>query len=216
MSTAHQEISEAIFGKQDYPPRVKFYDHAVYDEELSKQSGRPRYVEKLYVMFKPTHPDLTVRDVVSFAAKEEHKIEYALQWAEYQKAQLEISEFKPPLQAVPGMRISAYNELQALKIYNCGALAEYEGDLGDIDYLRQVAKRIMEVSDEARDLREKREALRKTRDRQQYRSTQVPGGSVLTQIGGQTLKAEAQGNQEKSNEEKGGEESFTYNFQVNM
>jgi hypothetical protein len=193
-----EDIKTAVFGKTDYPPRVKFYDHATRNPEKSLRDGRPRYDEKIYVMFKPTHPDLSVRDVVSRAMKESDKTEFALQWSEYEDRQVEISEFRPPLQAVPGMRISYFQELQGLEIFDCGALAEYEGDLGKISYLRDVAKRIMEVSSEARDLRERRAAVREIDARRTYSSNQMPGQST----------------QKETRQEKGEEETFRYSITV--
>lgn len=221
MSAAERDIRLALFGKQDYPPRVQFYDHSPHDPELSEKSGRPRFREVLYIKLKPTHPDLTVRDVVSYPAKEADKLEYPVQWAEYQKKQTEITEFKPPLQAIPGMRISAFNELQALEIYDCGALAEYKGELDEIDYLRDIAKRIMEVSDEARNLRDERQAVQEATDRQQHDSAHLfrSGPGRLSEVIDRQISPGEQGGEKSqskagSGQKERGQEIFQYNFEV--
>ena len=207
-----KEISEAVFGKQDYAPLISFYDHAAYNEVLSKQSGRPRYTEKTYTLMKPTHPDLKVRDKVSHPTRPDEIENHPREWEIYQKTKRDQHEFKPPLQAIPGMRISYFRELQALEIFDAESLANYEGDLGEIEHLKELSKRIMEVAHEARNLRERREAVRDNPDRPAYHSTPVPGRSVITEIARAPQVGEKESHQESGKKE--GIETFQYNFQV--
>jgi len=214
----HKEISDAVFGRTDYEPIVTFYDHASYNEVLSKASGRPRFIEKTYTLLKPTHPDLKVRDEVSHPVKEEEKLMYPRQWAAYQKTKQDQLEFKVPLQAVPGMGRAAFEELQALQIFDAESLVNYTGDLGEIDHLRELAIQIMEVSDAARDLHRKRQTVREDSHRQQYN-----GGSSTGQgfAGGFGSGSEAlnQASQCSAGAGDTGEESrgetFRYTVQVN-
>lgn len=170
-----KQINDEVFGRSDYEPKVTFYDHAAFSDTLTAESGRPRFVEQTYIMLKPTHPDLKVRDVVSHAAKPEEIAYYTKEWAEYLQRKKEQQEFKPPLQAIPGMRISYFRELQELGIFDAEALSEYEGDLGEISHLRDLSRKIMEISREARDLYAKRQEVRDVQDRPEHRVPPVPG-----------------------------------------
>lgn len=222
----YKEISEAVFGKNDYEPLVTFYDHAAYNEVLSKQSGRPRYTEQTYTLLKPTHPDLKVRDTVSHPTTQDEIDRYPEQWARYQAEKQDQRDFHPPLQAIPGMRISYFRELQALEIFDAKALAEYEGDLGEIDHLRELAKRIMEVAREARELREarenpvreEREPVRTSNDRREYEEIEAVGTGTIQPIGTRPQFTQAETQQEKGEQEKGeqekGYETFNYSFKV--
>jgi len=194
----YKEISDQVFGKQDYEPVVTFFDHPAYDEELSEKSGRPRFTEQTYTLLKPTHPDLKVRDEVSHPVRD-HEIErYPEQWAAYQKTKKEQAEFKPCLQAIPGMKVSYFRELQALEIFDAEALANYDGDLGEINHLKDVSVRIMEISNEAQLLHQRREKVREDRDRRVQHRPQV-------------LRASEKESGEKESQE---EKTFSYDFQV--
>jgi hypothetical protein len=196
----HQEIYNSVFGRTDYEPIVTFFDHATYNEELTKQSGRPRYTETTYTRIKPTHPDLKVRDEVCHPTKEDEKQRYPKQWEAYKKLKDAELEFKPPLQAIPGMKISYFRELQDLNVFNADDLVNYDGDLDELEFLRSIAEKIMEVSREAREVQKRRESVGEDRDRQQQYHSPQPG--VITQTG-KTLKEEV--------EEKGNE-TFSYSF----
>lgn len=184
MSRAEEEIRQALFGKQDYRPLVKFYDHAVPDAAATEASGRPRFRQQLNVLIKPTHPDLTVRDTVSRKAEEKHMAEFREEYEAYLKNKERTeTEFRTPLQGVPGMTVVAFRELTELGIEDTLDLAEYEGDLGEIDYLREAAKKIMEVAravrasfEESERIRKERETIRPVPSRSQY-----SGGAGITQ-----------------------------------
>ena len=199
----HQEIYNSVFGRTDYEPIVTFFDHATYNEELSKQSGRPRYTEATYTRIKPTHPDLKVRDEVCHPTTEEEKLRYPKQWEAYLNSRSAELHFKPPLQAIPGMKISYFNELRDLGIFNADELLHYDGDLDELEFLRKIAKKIMEVAGEAREIFERRKDVPKDTGGQQYRAD--PGG-VVTPIGGQSLK------QEVTKEKSDPKETFSYSF----
>lgn len=205
-----QEIRNAIFGRTDYPPIITFFDHATYNEELTRQSGRPRYTEKTYTRIKPTHPDLKVRDEACHPTTEEEKLAYPEQWAKYQEVRGDGAEFKPPLQAVPGMRVSYFNELRDLGIFNADDLAKHDGDLDELNWMKGVAQQIMEISHAARDLREGRKEVSRPDAGQAYESREVPGGSVITPISGKTLKEEV--TNEKANQEEGYTFTFTQSW----
>lgn len=215
----YKAIHQEVFGRTDYEPIVVFYDHAVRSEELTAKSGRPRYVEVPYCKIKPTHPDLKVRDEKSKPASEELKKQFPRQWEAYQKTKSNELEFKPVLQAIPGMSYAIFRELQELDIHNAEDLANYAGDLGEIDYLRQLAKRIMEVSLEARNLRAKRDSVGET-------DTGQPDNCAPARQGTETARPAPVENNAVSYagriytlnpakpKEKGPEETFSYSFQV--
>jgi hypothetical protein len=167
MNRAEKEISEALFGKTDYPPLVHFYDHAVPDEEKTALSGRPRFKSVPYLTIKPTHPDLAVRDFRSRAMIEIDQRQYAQEWQKYLDTKARIKARLPSIEVMPGMTVEAYAELKALGIHTCQALAEYKGDLSPYNNLKQLASRIMELADEIGNLPEERDAVPVGADRRQ-------------------------------------------------
>ena len=87
------------------------------------------------------------------------KMEWPEEWARYQELKTVVANRNPPLKAIPGMDVASYEELKALKLFDCKLLAEYVGELWNLAPLRETAKRIMEVSNECAIQDEKREAL---------------------------------------------------------
>ena len=227
MAISQQEynsIHAAVFGRTDYEPIITFYDHAAFNEELTKQSGRPRYVETPYMKMKPTHPDLKVRDVVSRKVKPEDKLRYPRQWAEYEKVKAEQREFRIPLQALPGMKLSYWKELTDLEIFDAEALASTDLDLGELNWFKQLANRLMEVSSEARALYEGRGNVGEADHRQQNGGTsQSPANQAARNEADQGVYKPWPGTNRTGpyadgtyppKEKAGPTETFKYSFQV--
>ena len=103
------------------------------------------------------HPDLDVKDSVSRPASAIHpdsKLPYSeafpQEWAQYLEQKERERELRPHLQAIPGMTIGPGKELMDLGINDCHDLLAYEGDLGDLERFRELAKRIVALVDEYR------------------------------------------------------------------
>jgi len=211
MNHAEREISQAIFGRDDYAPKVHFYDHPVPDAEATERSGRPRYKPAIYVVIKPTHPDLAVKDYRSRAITEADKHEYPQQWQKYLDTKDRLARRIPSIEAIPGMSVSAHAELKALELFNCEQLAAHEGDIAPYNYLKSFAKRIMELSDEFKDIPEEREPVRVGADRRQQRQIAPDWAGSR----GSTQAYQEKGNQKEGSQEENYQKgSFSYSFTV--
>lgn len=215
MSQIEQEIRNAVFGRDDYPPKVHFYDHPVPDEEATERSDRPRYKEVVYVVIKPTHPDLAVKDFRSRAMVETDQRMYPQQWQKYLESKERIDARNPSIEAIPGMTVAAHAELKALGLFDCDQLAAHEGDLAPYNHLKLFAKKVMELSNEFKDLPEEREPVRVEEDRRQQQqgisdwpSTYYSNPQTINQ-----KESVQKGSQEKGHQEN---QEVTFNFEVTV
>lgn len=146
-------------GVSEIMPIVVFVDWALKDEELSKQCGRPRYKD---CIFLEKHPRGTmVKDVFRRRMEEQDKRDYPKEWAEYQARKSEIANRAPPITAMPGMTRAVFEELRELGLTDCEKVAGYEGDLQEIEPFRRIAQQIMEISNvQSRAFREGRQEVR--------------------------------------------------------
>jgi hypothetical protein len=191
----HEETIAQAMGEDKSQPHVMFFDHAVFSKDLTEKSGRPRYIEKAYIRKIPSAPDLIVRDVFDAPANDEHKRQFPEQWAAYLARKSELDMYTPPIEALPTMTVARKAELHALKIRNCRDLIDYQGDLDELEPLRDVAKKIMGIANGLRNRREvseEREVVQNGADRQPHYSPRP-------------VQSAPQG---------GKEESFTYSFRV--
>lgn len=129
-------------------PIVQFYDHAVKDEALSEQCGRPRYKKLVYIQKQSSAPDQVVKDTFSRKATEQDKHDFPEEWAEYERRKGAIDNLDPLLTSVPGMHVAAQFELRDLGIFTCRQLVDYQKPLEGLEELRETAKRILHVSDD--------------------------------------------------------------------
>ena len=181
---------------------ARFFDHAISDPEKSKKSGRKRFKPAVYLELRnlaESVPDVFHRKMI-----EQDKADYPEQWDQYQKNQQAISNRAPSVNAIPGMTVVAYEEFKALELWNCEKIAEYSGDLENLEPFRALAKQIMEISDG--EVSKKRAMVRT-----------APSGQIHDNSGADRPAAIIPIKTEKeSNEKKGKEESFRYSFQVSM
>lgn len=126
-------------------PRVRFFDKAVPDADLTKESGRPRYRVKTYIEKVPVASN-HAGDVFHGVMTEEHQEEWPEEWARYLELKDRVANRRPSLMAIPGMDVASYEELKALELWNCELLANYEGELVGLEHLRHIAQQIMEIS----------------------------------------------------------------------
>lgn len=148
-----QQLKQS-YGVTNLPPLVTFFDHAIEDPELTRQSGRPRFNDVTYIEKKPRGSN--TGDVFHSLATDEHRLEFPKQWAAYMEKRGELANRAPSLKAMPGMTEAKYKELLALGLRDCEQLMNYEGNLDDLAPFRSIARKIMEISN---DLREGRNAV---------------------------------------------------------
>lgn len=150
MSTQRdREIADAM-GYKKNKPFVTFFDHALEDRELSEKSGRPRFKACVFIRKIPSAPDLLVRDVFDRQMVEEDKKDWPEEWAAYCARRDEIRRGVPPVTAIPGMDVASIAELKALGVFNCEQFVNYPEPLDNMEGLRKLAKRILEVASEDR------------------------------------------------------------------
>ncbi len=173
---------EASQGVDRLGPIVTFYDHALPDDEATKQSGRPRFKHAVFIRMV-TQNDPT-GSTFCREAKDEDKQQFPKEWAQYEELKAQVDTRAPSIKAIPGMDAVALEELKALDIVNCKQLAEYEGDLSPINHLRQIAQQIMEIDNEAhRGIRGQRESVPENLDGRtngQQSGTDWAGGGAFT------------------------------------
>jgi len=144
---------EEAHGVDRLGPIVNFYDHALPIES----TGRPRFKAAVFVQ-KKTRNDPT-GSTFCREATEDDKREFPREWAAYCDARDQIEHRAPPLSAIATMSPVAFEELKALDINDCRQLAEYSGDLDVLNPMRETARRIMEIANEDRRIRERRETV---------------------------------------------------------
>lgn len=217
MDYHERRIAEAM-GEKKHKPFVSFFDHAVEDQELSKESGRPRFVERVYIQKIPSAPDLARRDIFTRAMVESDKDEFPDEWAHYLDRKGSMDNLRPPIEAIPGMSLAQAAELKALGIDNCQQLVEYAEGLDELEPLRATAQQIMRISDALRKERDDIRTEGRQRPIQQGRGFPGAERGRITPI--RTQKEE--GHEEKGYEEAGEqeegqpEESFHYEFKVSV
>lgn len=209
MNHPEREIRKAMFG-DNYPPIINFYDHATPDEEKTKASGRPRYKAVPYISIKPTAPDLVVKDLFSRAVTPEDKLQFPEQWAKYEARKQRIKERNPAIEVMPGMTVEAHAEFRELGLFDCKQLAEYDGDLAPYNYLKTIAKRVMEISHEH--LPEEREPVRAEASRPEHDSAGPDWASGRTETRAENSRPQA--SQKESHQEKGFKTSYDWSISI--
>lgn len=153
----HEQKIAKEMGHERHKPIATFFDHAVIDHEKSKKYGRTKYKKRVYLRKIPTAPDLVVRDVFDRPMMEEDKEAFPEAWKRYCERRSQIDNYDPPVTAIPGMSVAIHRELQDLDIHTCEQLVGHEGNLDEVEPIRETARKIMEISYA---LREERTAVR--------------------------------------------------------
>lgn len=144
-----KKIAEEL-GYGNHKPYVQFYDHAVLNQARSEEAGRPKYDAKVYIQKTPSAPDLAVRNNFSRKMIEADKHEFPEEWAHYCAKKKEQDNFNPLVTGIPGMTVTAAAELKDLRIVTCRDLANYDGDLDDLEPLRDIARQVLDIGDRIR------------------------------------------------------------------
>jgi hypothetical protein len=209
MMNHHEQKVRELMGEKNYKPYVSFFDHAAENAELTEASGRPRFVERVYIQKIPSAPDIPVRDVFTRAKTKEDEREYPEEWAAYCERKEAVSNLRPPIAAIPGMDVASKAELLALNIRDCEAFVNHPEPLDELEPLRATAKRIMEISN---GIREGRQVVQDDTVRPIHHPAGVPGSGQAQGYAQKEGYYQETGHQEAGDEE----ESFTYQFQVSM
>jgi len=136
ISPEEMAIRKQIFPRPE--PNVRFYTHAIRDNDASEAAGCPVYRELAYVEVRV--PDREGRDYVSHAATAQHKREYPGAWAEYEKSKGKEPTRLQLLKCGP----ARYFELQERGIHSVEDLAQHPDDLPpNLSALRETAKRVL-------------------------------------------------------------------------
>lgn len=130
-----EKIDAELFGRAEVI-YVAIYENAVYDDEATQLAGRPRYRNAPFIAVR----EKGTKDFVSRPVNDDDKRRFPRAWKSWEariggKAAL-------PLELLPGMRPAPLRELRDLKIESIEALAAYDGDLGDLNEFRVLAKRL--------------------------------------------------------------------------
>ena len=134
-------------------------------ENLKRLGAKSIYKDVLYI--KITNPDC--RDYKSRVATEEDKRIFADAWHNYK---METENKGMDLRLLPGMTASTVKELYQLKITTVEELAN--ANVQGYDNFKQLAINLMRLHNG--DIREERQDLRATPDRQQHLETGTSGG----------------------------------------
>ena len=144
MNPIEEQIAKEL-GHDRSKPHVQFYDHAVINKRLTEESGRNRYDAKVYIRKTPTAPDLVVRNTFSRKMEEQDKKDFPVEWARYVERKSNQDNYNPFVRGIPGMTVAAAAELKDLGIVTCRDFAHYEGDLGDLEALREIAIEVLDI-----------------------------------------------------------------------
>lgn len=205
-----QAIKESLGIDDGEQPIVRFFDYALKDDELSEASGRPRY--RAHTFIEKISRDPAVRDVFHRRIEEQDKQEWPRQWEAYQQAKTVIANRSPALKFMPGMDVAVFEELRELGLTDCEKLANYEGNINGLERFREMAKKIMEISNESRDLREERQTVHAEVQRPVHSQGSVPGGYTSPGYIAPGTATSTQAAQEESKEK--GYQTFSYSFQA--
>ena len=181
---------------------ARFFDNAIEDIEASKKSGRKRFRPVVYIELRNMAE--SVPDVFHRKLQENDKQDYPQQWAHYLEAHKDISNRAPSLKAIPGMTIAAYEEFKALELWDCEKVADYPGDLENLEQYRSVATQIMRISHD--EISKKRKMVRNEAGGQVHDHSGAGRAAEIIPI--QKESEQKEGQQE--------EESFRYEFKVSM
>ena len=144
MNPIEEQIAKEL-GHDRSKPHVQFYDHAVKNAKRSEEAGRAKYDAQVYILKTPTAPDLVVRNTFSRKMEEKDKAEFPEAWARYQARKQQIDNYNPHVKGIPGMTVTANAELRDLGIVTCRDLVGYEGDLDDLEPLREIALEVLDI-----------------------------------------------------------------------
>jgi len=203
-----QQLKTA-YGVTEKPPLVNFVDWALKDEVLTKETGRPRYRDLIFIEMRPRDGS---RDIFREIVTDEHKLQYPKEWAEYEKRKGALDVHSPKIGLIPGMTRAKFEELTDLGIVTCADLVEYPKSLDELDGLRAMAKKIMEACNEKdRSIREERTQVGAPLVGQLYSaaSRRWPSGSSGAFTGTVPGTTQAPQDQEKESFQ---EETFRYSF----
>jgi hypothetical protein len=155
--------------EKDSKPWAQFFDSAMIDHELSEAGTRKRYKNVVFIEKIPTADGLVVRDKFHRKMREADKAEFPEAWAAYEERKEAQSGRGPNIRTIPCIDAAIVAELVELRIATCRDLIEYEGDLEELEPLRDVAQKVMEVADgsvlQGEEIRKRREALRRAVER---------------------------------------------------
>jgi hypothetical protein len=152
MQVMHDAVDPSLFagGAGIPPPRnglaVRFYKEPVQDMPASEREGRPVYTEVDYIEIA-VPGDKT--NIVCKRVGEQHKREYAQQWAAYKAGDSE-QVVGTPLSQWPGISRAQVKELEFFRCRTVEQLAELSdtsiGAIGPIRRLRDNARAYLEAA----------------------------------------------------------------------
>lgn len=138
--TEEEKIEAELFGNRAPTVYVSIFESADPDADASARDGRNRYKNVPYVAIRPKGE----RDFVSRPATDEDRRRFPRAWAAWEAAK--ANPPKPSVALLPGIRPAALRELEDVGITNIEQLAAYEGELGELDEYRVMARRFMTLS----------------------------------------------------------------------
>lgn len=160
-----KEIRAELGLKNDDQPWVQFFDTAIEDKAMSAASNRTRYKTVVFIEKIPTADGLVVRDKFHRKMHKDDQVQYPEEWALYERRKSAMDDGGPNIRAIPGMDAAILAELIDLRITSCRDLLQYDGDLEELEPLRDIASNMMELATNAlpqnQEIRERREALRR-------------------------------------------------------
>lgn len=133
------KIDAALFARAEVI-YVAIYENAVYDDEATQASGRPRYRNAPFIAVR----EKGSKDFVSRPVNEDDKHRFPRAWRSWE-ARIGANKVLP-LELLPGMRPAALRELRDIKVESIEALAAHEGELGELSDFRVLAKRLGSLS----------------------------------------------------------------------
>lgn len=139
-SNDEEKIDAELFGRAEVI-FVAIYENAVYDDEATQASGRPRYRNAPFIAVR----EKGTKDFVSRPVNDTDKRRFPRAWKSWETRN--GASAPVPLDLLPGMRPAALRELTEIGITHVEALASCEReDLGELDTFRQLARRLRSIS----------------------------------------------------------------------
>lgn len=138
--TDEDRIDAELFGRAEVI-YVAIYENAVYDDEATQLSGRPRYRNAPFIAVK----EKGTKDFVSRPVLDEDRRRFPRAWKAWEARNGASAGL--PLELLPGMRPAQLRELREINetggITTVEALAAYEGELGELESFRVQARRLV-------------------------------------------------------------------------
>lgn len=160
---------------QAHRPKVRFFEKAVPNKELTEKDGRPRYDVRVYIEKIPAVSNYA-GDTFHAPINEDYKMEFPDEWQKFLKAREQVANRSPSLMAIPGMDVASYEELKALELWDCELLANHSGALGELERFRTIARKIMEISNETGTTQ--RQAVRSNPERPAHNHLSAATGTI--------------------------------------